>query len=58
MKRIKEIDRDILKLNWFQISNTLKLGYYDRELVRVKYEDKSMSESEWRELLKKEGVKF
>lgn len=45
-------------LNWFQIANNLKLGYYDRELVRIKYEFQSLTEEDWKELLKKDGVKF
>jgi hypothetical protein len=47
-----------VKYNWFQISLILKLGNYDREVVRIKYFNESHTKQGWEEILKKDGLIF
>lgn len=54
----KEISKKEVKYNWFQISDILKLGYYDREVVKTKYFTESHTEKEWGIILKKDELTF
>lgn len=47
-----------VKYNWFQISNILKLSFYNREVVRMKYFDEELTEDEWCKKLKKDRINF
>lgn len=54
----KEVKSKVEKYNWFQISNILRLGVLDREVVKVKYFDELLSEEEWKKVLRKDGLNF
>ena len=51
----KTIDSENL-LNWFQACNTLQIAGMHRRIVEKKFEDKSLTEKQWRDLLKKEKL--
>lgn len=46
------------KYNWFQACSVLRISNLDRVVVEVKFGSKSLSEDEWRKLLKSEGIKI
>lgn len=54
----EERPRKSQKYNWFQISNILKLGFYDREIVKIKHPTDEFTEEEWRKKLKKDEINF
>lgn len=58
MAKSEEGVKKPLKYNWFQISNILKLGFYDREVVKIKHPTDELTEEEWRKKLKKEEINF
>lgn len=58
IKEEKDKKNSVLLYNCFQICNLLRLTLYDRGVVRLKYEDIQLSESDWKKLLKKDGINF
>ena len=47
-----------IKYDCLQIAIILHLGKLDREVVRIKYSEKDLTEKQWKELLKKDGFIF
>jgi len=46
------------KFNHLQACIMLKLGYYDSKVVEKKYKGEEMTLTSWKNLLKKDNLKF
>lgn len=57
MEETKKITK-LPKYDCLQIAVILQFGKLDREVVRVKYPDKELTEKQWKDLLKKDGYNF